>query len=83
MAAGQNSQISEEYARVVGTLPPIYDDGPSGMTPPDEGSIPDQEHRTFSEKSLDEMPESEKPWRQDDGVLVIDSEKGKQGFTTR
>lgn len=74
MCAGQNSQISEEYARTVGRLPPVID-RPTVFSPPDEGSIPDREHSGFSEKSLEHTPEGEKP-RSNEEILVLGNKEG-------
>ncbi|WWC89446.1 uncharacterized protein L201_004370 [Kwoniella dendrophila CBS 6074] len=66
ISAGQNLKVSEQYLEKIRQIPPIIKDTPSegmpgdedGLTPPDEGSIPETEYNTFEEKGiLDQMKE--------------------------
>ncbi|WWC70320.1 uncharacterized protein I206_104270 [Kwoniella pini CBS 10737] len=58
ISAGQNLEISEKYLETIKQIPPIINnqtfDGSAGdgLTPPDEGSIPETEWDTFEEKAI-------------------------------
>ncbi|WVW83780.1 hypothetical protein I302_105801 [Kwoniella bestiolae CBS 10118] len=94
ISAGQNMEVSEEYLDRIRRIPPIirtsstdgHDD--NGLTPPDEGSIPETEWGTFEEKSMVEGVLGEK-----DGVIrriegevgskegyIVDREDGEEGL---
>ncbi|OCF74776.1 hypothetical protein I204_05158 [Kwoniella mangroviensis CBS 8886] len=59
ISAGQNMEVSEQYLDKIRRIPPIIRDSSNdvppdgdGLTPPDEGSIPETEWGTFEEKGL-------------------------------
>nr|XP_018263192.1 uncharacterized protein I303_04685 [Kwoniella dejecticola CBS 10117]OBR85350.1 hypothetical protein I303_04685 [Kwoniella dejecticola CBS 10117] len=70
ISAGQNLEVSEQYLEKIRQIPPIIETRPStddgdgngdgdgvgdGLTPPDEGSIPETEWDTFEEKAIAEQ----------------------------